>query len=139
MTTPLQPKQFAAHVAALPPWDEKQDDDPNYVRPSHELGARVVPHDDHLERLARKGISGGHHLEDVPVHAIKTAQPNVRLDAVAHYLGSTKHYDPDPWYGTKHPVVAIHPTHGPVVLDGNSRVVAARMKGQATIKAHVIR
>lgn len=131
-------RQFEEHVSKLPEWDAKQDDDPNWVRPMHELTGRAPVENDAVMEHAKRQAQGAP-LKRVPVADVKRTQTTVNLQAVQHYVKKPHElYDQDGWLGTDHPVVVNHPEHGMVVADGNSRFTAAQLRGDTFLKAHVV-
>lgn len=130
----MEPWEVEALADSLPPWDRSLDDDPAWLVPVSAVG---LPQ--------RRGLPA-HSWRTEEVTTVQVAdlrwcnQPWVRLDALAHYLGSRGHqpFDDDPWYGTEHPLV-LALDEGLVVLDGVHRSAAARIRGQREMTASLVR
>lgn len=135
----LNADQFKAHVDALPAWDRSKEDDPNWIRPTEEVTGRApIENDALLEHTKRTRPTTP--PVPVPVSDIRQTQHQINLSAVRHYVDHPHElYDQDGWLGTDHPVVIMHPDHGPVIADGNSRFGAALLRGDKTLSAHVLR
>lgn len=148
MTTRTAPaRQWTAesvreHVAATPNMDWASEGDDvyvsRYVRDVNEFGLTL-----RLEapRTPREGFDVtlmpilDVDLTDV---ASSTQTEGVCLDIIEHYLDSDELFDRDGWFGNAIPVLIRRPDSTCTVRDGNHRVIAAILRGDATITAHVV-
>lgn len=126
-------------VKANPRWDSHLDDDPNWIKPAEQFGWLTCNED--LSPWVRSDPGDWVELR-VPVEQVEISQPQVSLEAVHHYLevgeDSTRLFDRDGWFGTNIPVFADLGEGRYVVLDGTSRVTAAKLRGAADIGAWVV-
>jgi hypothetical protein len=142
-TAPLTADRVLRLSRDLPRWDPDLDDDPRWLRPPSAVGLHPTPLTGHLVR-ARGLLSSGPvpPPSTVPVEAILySTQTWLRIDALAYYIvHPTRLFDPDGWFGTDLPVLSTLPDDAPgyVILDGNNRIGAARLRGDLTLTAHVV-
>lgn len=128
----------AAYVAATAnmDWATEGHDvyEARYVRPIAEFGLHI--------RLDQP--EGSIHLTPpvaVPLQTItsSTQVEGVCLDVIDHYLVHPHRLlDRDGWFGNKRPVLLVQPDGTHTIRDGNHRCLAAMLRGDPDIHAHVV-
>lgn len=83
-------------------------------------------------------------LTNVPVDQIlhSTQKEGVLLSILAQVINDGSNSapcDPEGWYGNRHPVLLEHSDGTYRIRDGNHRCIGARLRGDAHVKAHVIK
>lgn len=137
----MSAEDLLAHVSGLPAWDRSLDDDPNWLATTTAAGFRIDRRPIDIDDSVMNDIWHGRRPPvQVPVAEVRvTGQELVRLDAVAHYLQGSRDrlYDPEPWWGTDHPLL-LELAGEYRVLDGVSRTTAARVRKDPTLTAYVV-
>lgn len=92
----------------------------------------VLPYEKHFPSLEGHHWDNKDSIEDIPIDKIKSTQGEVYLNRVHKYVDN-----PPP---TKYHPMAYHFPDGYYHLeDGNHRVSIAKLKGEKTVKASVLR
>lgn len=136
-------ERVAEHVRTTAPadWDFESDDEvaARWVRPITDFGlyfrADPVEWQDHLWKPEYMPI------ETVDLSRVKssTQHEGVLVDVIHHYLENPcELYDPDGWFDNKLPVFILRLDGTYTVRDGNHRTVAAKLRGDTHIQAHVV-
>jgi hypothetical protein len=119
--------KVADHVAKTKPmdWQNESDDDfqERFVRPVGQWYPEFMP------------------VRDVEVAKIQssTQGEGVCINIVHWYITRPDElYDEDGWFGNDIPVLIERPDGTFTVRDGNHRTIAAMMRGDVTLKAHVV-
>lgn len=137
----MSAESLLSHVSGLPAWDRSLDDDPHWLAPTTAAGFRIDRRPVKVDDATMNDIWHGRRPPvQVPVAQVRvTGQGLVRLDAVAHYLkvSHDQLYDPEPWWGTDHPLL-LELDGEYRVMDGVSRTTAARVRGDQTLTAYVV-
>jgi hypothetical protein len=135
--------KVADHVAKTKPmdWQNESDDDfqERFVRPVGEFGL-VERHDD------TSWPEDQWYPEFMPVRDVEVAKiqsstqgEGVCINIVHWYITRPDElYDEDGWFGNDIPVLIERPDGTFTVRDGNHRTIAAMMRGDVTLKAHVV-
>jgi len=136
-------QSVADHVASTKPMDWQNETDADFeerfVRPVSEFGLTVRhdepewPESDWYPELMP--------VRDVEVALIKssTQTEGVCINIVHWYITNPDElYDKDGWFGNDIPVLIERPDGTFTMRDGNHRCIAAMLRGDVTLKAHVV-
>lgn len=143
-TTGLWDAQSVAdHVASTKPMDWQNETDKDFeerfVRPASEFGL-VLRHDE-TSWPEREWYPEFMPVRDVDLSKVvsTTQDEGVCLNIVHWYLTSPEElYDKDGWFGNDIPVLIERPDGTFTVRDGNHRCIAGILRGDVTVKAHVV-
>ena len=136
-------QKVAAHVAQTKPmdWENETDDDfaERFVRPVSEFGMAV--------RLDEpEWPESQWYPELMPVREVElskitssTQTEGVVISIVHWYITHPGElYDKDGWFGNEIPVLIERPDGTFTMRDGNHRCIAAMLRGEVSVRAHVV-